>query len=343
MFGLQMLDVMIGLVFIYVLLALVCTVANEIIAGILDSRTKNLRLGINNLLGEIPVTMMQRVRAYVRSSPAALNQQKSLVEEFYSHPLIKTLSEDGTPPSYIPPATFALSLLDMFAPAKGEGERKVEEFAAGVKDRLKEYPHIQRTLLILIDESGNDMGKLKSNLEGLFNNAMERVSGWYKKKTQIPLLLLAMFFCILSNADSIRIAKNIYNDGALRSAMVAQAEDYARKAQPLPAEKGAATTPELDNTVAEIRKLGIRFGWDNEEWQLLRNDWQKKDGPKEWPFRVVGYLITALAVSLGAPFWFDMLNKMVSIRAVGKSPGEKGQQQTEAKPAQPAGMQGEVK
>jgi hypothetical protein len=343
MFGLQMLDVMIGLVFIYVLLALVCTVANEIIAGMLDSRTKNLRLGINNLLAEIPVTMMQRMKTYVRSSPAATNPQQSLVKEFYSHPLIKTLSEDGTPPSYIPPATFALALIDMFAPAVGTGERKVEEFTAGVKDRLKEYPDIQKTLLILIDESGNDMGKLKSNLENLFNNAMERVSGWYKKKTQIPLLLLAMLFCVLSNTDSIRIAKSLYTDGALRSALVAQAEEYAKKTQPLPAEKGMAPSQELAQTVVEIRKLGIKFGWDKEEWQLLRDDWQKKERPKEWPFRLVGYLITALAVSLGAPFWFDMLNKLVSVRAVGKSPDEKSQPPAATKPAQQAGTQGEGK
>ena len=339
MFGLQMLDVMIGLVFIYVLLALVCTASNEIIAGMLDSRTKNLRLGINNLLGEVPVTMLQRLKTYIRPSPDGTIPQNSLVRQFYNHPLIKTLQEDGTPPSYIPPATFALVVIDMFAPAEGAGERKVEEFAAGVKENLRDYPDIQRTLLILIDESEKDMAKLKSNLETLFNNAMDRVSGWYKNKTQIPLLLLAMLFCILSNTDSIRIAKSLYNDGALRSALVAQAQEYAKRPQPIPGDKNLAPSQDLAKTVVEIRKLGINFGWDKDEWQLLRDDWERK----VWPFRLVGYLITALAVSLGAPFWFDMLNKLVSIRAVGKSPDEKSQPQTPPKPAQRAGAQSEGK
>ena len=68
---------------------------------------------------------------------------------------------------------FQRGKLAMFAPAQGTGERKVEDFTAGVKDRLAEYPDLQRNLLILVDESGLDMAKLKANLEGLFINAMD--------------------------------------------------------------------------------------------------------------------------------------------------------------------------
>jgi hypothetical protein len=322
MFGLQMLDVMIGLVFVYVLLALACTAANEIIAGVLDSRTKNLRLGINNLLGEVPVTMLQRVKTFAGRTPSK-KIPNSLVDKFYAHPLIKTLNEDGTPPSYIPPATFALAVIDMCVPAKGTGERKVEDFAAGVVTELKQYPDLQQNLLILIDESGKDMSKLKSNLEGLFNNAMERVSGWYKKKTQIPLFLFATFFCLLSNADTIQIAKSLYNDGALRSALVAQAQEYAKKPATTTASGSNDPSQSLTQTVGDIKKLGIKFGWDHEAWQALKADWQKNEWPKEWPFRLMGILITALAVSLGSPFWFDTLNKLVNIRAVGKAPTDK--------------------
>ena len=40
-------------------------------------------------------------------------------------------------------------------------------------------------------------------------------------------------------------------------------------------------------------------------------------------FHLVGWLLTALAASLGAPFWFDVLNKFISIRSVGKAPEER--------------------
>jgi len=29
---------------------------------------------------------------------------------------------------------------------------------------------------------------------------------------------------------------------------------------------------------------------------------------------ILGWLITALAISLGAPFWFDLLNKLMTLR-----------------------------
>jgi hypothetical protein len=39
--------------------------------------------------------------------------------------------------------------------------------------------------------------------------------------------------------------------------------------------------------------------------------------------KLLGLIITALAVSLGAPFWFDLLNKVMNIRGTGVKPEEK--------------------
>ena len=42
------------------------------------------------------------------------------------------------------------------------------------------------------------------------------------------------------------------------------------------------------------------------------------------PGHFVGWILTAIAASLGAPFWFDTLNKFMNVRAAGTSPTEKG-------------------
>jgi hypothetical protein len=52
--------------------------------------------------------------------------------------------------------------------------------------------------------------------------------------------------------------------------------------------------------------------WDK-AWHFLKGVWQN----------LAGLLITAIALSLGAPFWFGILNKLVSIRSVGVKPEEK--------------------
>jgi len=327
MFGLQMLDVMIGLVFIYILLALACTVTSEMIAGFFDSRTKNLRRGIYNLLGELPLSTKQNLIGYVSKQAKAeqeVLEAKSHVAKFYNHALIKTLNEDGTRPSYIPAKTFARVIVDMFAPADGTGAKSVQTFTTGVNAALGDYPDLQRNLLILVDESKNDMDKLTANIEDWFNNAMDRVSAWYKNKSQVFVLVLSLLLSTGMNADSIQLAKSIYNDGALRTALVAQAQEFGKKQQDAaPKGEGSATTvktdkQELEKNIGDIRKLGLKLGWDKEAIDIL-----KANKSYEWLSKIAGILITALAVSLGAPFWFDMLNKLASIRSVGKSPNEK--------------------
>lgn len=322
MFGLQILDLMIGMVFIYVLLALVCAAVTELIAGWRDSRMKNLSRGIHNLLGEVPISIKQRVNMlYDKDLRAGL--ENNSVQKFYNHPLVKTLYEDGTKPSYIPSKTFARVIVDMFSPATGTGSRTVQDFAKGVKDNPDAQPELKQNLLILVDESGNDIEKLMAGLEGWFNNSMDRISAWYKNKSQGMLLFLALCFSIFMNADSIQIAKNLYNDGALRSALVAQAQAYAKENVSLAQQSGDTATgqdkkEEMDKQIQRIQNLGLKIGWDKETYDSLM-----RSSVNEWLFKLIGWLITAIAVSLGAPFWFDMLNKLVSIRAVGKSPNEK--------------------
>ena len=49
-------------------------------------------------------------------------------------------------------------------------------------------------------------------------------------------------------------------------------------------------------------------------------DWYHHGGM--WLLKVGGLLITGLAVSLGAPFWFDTLNRFMNIRNAGRAPDE---------------------
>ena len=179
MFGMQVLNIAIGLVFIYLVLALTCTAINELFAGWLDRRSKNLIMGIRNLLEGTSV------------KTAAGDGQGSMVSLFYSHPLIKSLAEKGAPPSYIPSRTFALTLLDLLAPATGTGPKTVADIRSAV-EKLPENNGLRRTLLVLIDEAGDDLKKVQENMEVWFNNGMDRVSGWYKKRTQTIILLIAV-------------------------------------------------------------------------------------------------------------------------------------------------------
>ena len=304
MFGLQILDIAIGLIFVYLILALTCTAINEMIAGWFNRRNKNLFEGIRNLLNDPQV-----------KDKGGKNANQPLVESFYSHPLIKALQENGTKPSYIPSRTFALTVLDLIAPG-GAAVKTIAEVRGAVQ-ALPADSELRRALLVMIDDAGDDLKKVQANIEIWFNNSMDRVSSWYKTRTHTIVIIIAVVVVGATNADTIRIGKTLSNDKAVREALVAQAQEYVKTNPPPAPQDPAKATPnritEIKERVAEIGKLGVPLGY--------KGDAPNSD-PWWWLSKILGLLLTVGAASLGAPFWFDMLNKFINIRSAGKSPDE---------------------
>lgn len=312
MFGLPMLDVIIGLVFVYLLLALICATGLEILVGMHDTRTKNLREGIENLLGESNDCLwVERLKKFVVRQSAAASVQP-YVSDFFNHPLIKSLREGDTNPSYIPPATFANVIFDIFAVADGR-PKDLAAFTSGVDAVFKEKPNadLQKVLLLLAGQS-SDSAELKKRLEEWFNDAMTRVSARYKCRTQLPLLGLAVVVCLTINADTFRIARDLYQDPAMRQAVLQQVQASLPKIEERlanPQDQSAkALMDQLNANVGQMQQAGLSLGWKG------LDDFAANIGKGFF-----GILLTAMAASLGAPFWFDILKRFMSIRAVGKS------------------------
>src|SRR5438552_4268073 len=189
MIGLPMLDVAVGLVFILLLLSLVVTAANELLASWMKRRSLTLWRGVVQLLGG-------------EEAAAAL----------YAHPLIAGMSDERLPrirrwrqrapwkryPSYIPSRTFALALLHTLGPPG----------AITLKDRM-EHEHLAKSLTALLADAEDDLEEFKKNIERWFNNAMERVSGWYKRRTQWLLVVLAVVVTVARNAAPVSIAPSL--------------------------------------------------------------------------------------------------------------------------------------
>ena len=296
MFGSTILDVAIGIAFIYLLVSLVISAINEFIAALLKSRAKNLAQGIQALLQD--------------PSPTGW------AARLYQHPLVASLSTPNSKPSYIPSRTFALALLDLIAPATTDGTRTLADLKTG----LANLPGpLQRTLTTLLEESQDDVERLKKQIEIWFNNGMDRVSGWYKRKTQWLQFFLGLSIVIILNIDSVHIGRALWAvNSPLRASLVESAKNFV--AQP-----GGTNRP-MKDVVDAISTASLPIGW---------SEFPK---PDQWPTVIVGWLITAFAVSLGAPFWFDLLNKFVNVRASGKAPEEEPKPPKEVpQPKQPGG------
>jgi len=326
MFGFPLLDVVIGLVFIYALLSLVCTAANEIYAGLSDRREDHLFEGISNLLGEQAATGAERQK--VTFTPPGTTSGQGVVAAFYAHPLIKSLNEKKTRPSYIPEAVFARVLLDMFAPTGSTTApvNKFGDFIKGVESALPADSDLRRTLLILAEDAGGDMEKLNASLITWFNDAMKRVTGWYKNQSQSSLLIISILVCLAMNADTISIFKELYSSPAKRNVIVAQAEQASKQFANYTGHSGAASVSgsakSLTESLAKLESTGLALGWEG--YVYKRVDSNNGQNFVNFILKLIGILFTALAATLGAPFWFDMLGKLINLRAIGKPPAEAG-------------------
>ncbi len=272
--GSTILEVAIGITFVYLLLAMLCSTVNEWIASLLHARADNLKSAIQELLNDQTVA-----------------SGKDFLQAFYGHPVITGLMKDRQYPSYIPSRSFALAVMDIAVP-NVEGPTTFADLETGIKGLP---PGDVRTgLLALIQNAQGSLSQAQLNIEGWFNDAMDRASGWYRRRTQLWTILIAVTITLAINADSLNIARGLWTAPAVRDAITAQAR--------------AGATLNAD----QIDKLGQLVGWT----AMLATD------PWAWISRIAGWIITIVAVSMGAPFWFDVLNKFVNLRNAGKPPDE---------------------
>lgn len=349
MFNTSIIDVAIGMVFIYLLLSLLCTATNELIELWLKKRATDLERGIRELL-----------------QPDSESGTSDIVERIYNHPLVnglyggtyansgirnKLLSVWRTKlPSYIPARNFALALMDTILPGNAAGEQSgttgatssaissppAADQLSALRAQLQNFdPRLEQALTPLIDAAAGDVARARANIEEWYNSSMDRVSGWYKRRSHIIVLVLGLLVAIAVNADSVLMVRRLASDRALRDSLVASANVYAEKA----AESGGTTPPDatpttqcaqlcadetpqckLKKTQCEISALGLPLGWQSRSDPRL--NWQANTLGGHIQEHIFGWLLTALALSLGAPFWFDLLNKFIVIRSTVK-PKEK--------------------
>jgi hypothetical protein len=170
--------------------------------------------------------------------------------------------------------------------------------------------------------------QIQKELEELYNTTANRASGWYKRQADWMALLIGLITAVSFNADAIHVGRQLWKDTELREAVAKTAESFvaANDAKfqescinnPQKAELGGKD-PEtceklfsnLNISMNTVASAGYPIGWKNNQFFSLR------DGQSPVT-AFIGILITALAVSLGNNFWFDLLSKFIRFRGPGK-------------------------
>ena len=382
MFGSLILDVAVGMAFIYLVLSLVASGVNEILAAVVQSRAANLERGLRSLF-----------------SGDSIEAGTNLVENLYDHGLIRGLYPDpekdlgvavvlsrlskfrlwlqkvvgmgpGTMvaivknplllPSYIPARTFAVAMIDILNRDKFNGKtaiQNIEDFLSSHHQEFENNKAVQALLSLLVDAKNDakkeeeKLQRFQANLENWYNDAMDRVSGWYKRYTQRVLLTVGFVIAIVFNVNSIHVAHVLWVDRDVRTGISDAASDYWKNHQTAGStgaqakdtsagsdagqstDSGQSTqtdssgqrstaqlASQLKSSVQAFNEVSEKYlfpiGWSKH----TRSDYEKwwSDDSSTMAFNTLitlaGWLITAGALSLGASFWFDMLNKIMVVR-----------------------------
>ena len=314
MFGSTVLAVILGLIFVYFVFSMMISKINETVAAKLAWRSRDLEKWLRKTL----------------DPPDPDNQPPVSSEKFKKSSLITSISPDGARrhlPSYVAPRTFSLAILDLLAPGDDQ-VTSVEQVKKAVADLPPNHP-AKAPLTRLAIEAGDDLATLRAGIEGWYNDSMARVSGWYKKRVQRWLMIYAVVITFALNIDTIVIARTLWGQDAVREAVVAQAaRQTATGAPEQDPGRQVGDLNEVSTRVAEVQRLGLPIGWAAE-----KKDGRPNPDPRRWPgrsldlvFKLLGLAITVGGLSLGAPFWFDLLNKISKLRSSGDRPSSQPSQ-----------------
>jgi hypothetical protein len=198
----------------------------------------------------------------------------------------------------------------------------------------------QRDVILQYIRESDNVIEVRKNLEAWFDNAMERLTGGYKRFSQRFLLVTGLIICVALNVDTISLSTYLYENpeasyqlaqaaaGAVKDTAYINMVERIRQQQDSkdtvnPAPKDARTVEaNLARIVAlndSLKSLKLPIGWQHEKAKF-------KNADKSYSWfnllsKITGILLTGFALSLGATFWFDLLNKLVNLRSAGRKPG----------------------
>lgn len=264
-------------------------------------------------------------------------------------PTIKALKKATDAfPAYVPASSFSGAIIGLIR----NGSTEPVDVAA-IRAKLNDESSIIKgeariALLNILDSAQNDYDKFIKGVEKFYDDYMDRVSGWFKLKYQKVMFIISILVTLILNADSIEIAKRLWanpaqlaasadaassqfndmslsddrqtitkasNNGQIVSINLVHHIDTTTISPDSALKLLAIQKQTIKSVVDSLNNMGIPMGWRSKEHII-----QTLELKPPLIVKLFGWLITALAVYMGAPTWFEVLNKLVNLRGTGKKP-----------------------
>ncbi len=330
MSGFPIIDLIAGIIFVYFLLSIVCSSVVEMILTALKARGKLLAEWLFKIFD-------QQVQVG--------NTKESLGQAIMDHCAVTALSEKGKSPSYIDAKNFTSAVLEKLTfdtnnPTSIANDlntfivklQQTDVLSVELKRAFLTYAYEARDAYKnTSDKTISDIQIFRAKIENWFDTSMDRLTGDFKRRFSRPAtFIVATITVILMNADSVNIAKYLYSNPEARAQVAAQAYKAAQDSTQSFNKRIAAMQNANDTTVKQLQST-FQTGLDNINTakaalnQNLPFGWEATNFKELNGFfiilsKILGLAVTILAVMLGAPFWFDLLNKVTNLRGTGSKP-----------------------
>jgi hypothetical protein len=286
---LAVLSIIIGIVFVLLLFSMLTSAVVEVYHAFFASRGKHLRETMEIMLG------------------------KEMCDKFYAHSYFRQLSSATKPksskklPIWMEKSTFSSVLADIITPP-GSNLSIPERIA------LIENEDLRKVLDFLWRQSGNRVDVFQQKVEEWFNDVMARAKDWFGDATKWRLFTIGLILAGILNADTIQIYKSLSVNAALRDELVKSAESFTEENTTVAGIDTSKTFEEAKQSFVISKDLYIQtvqsplgLGWTDQG--VIPTDWWS------WLIKLIGWALTGVAVTLGAPFWYDMLRKLLSLKS----------------------------
>ncbi len=336
MSGFPIVDLVIGMIFIYFLLSIICSSAVEMILTVKQIRAKILEKWL--------------LRIFDKNVTLPDGKTLPLGQAIMDHCSVTALAAKGTSPSYIDAKNFTSALLEKitFDPANPKSiATTFDAFITSLQNTQSLSTEFQRVLIAYAYEAKDtyqsvsaktisELEIFRTKVENWYDSSMDRLTGVLKKNHSRPATIaVAIAASLLLNADSISLARYLYTNPDARARIVAQASEAMNDSlnkkyntaiaalHSLNDSSGdkqiiAAYKQNLDN-IANTKALlaaDLPLGWNGNVF----NDARGAFSPWLILSKICGLAATVLAMVMGAPFWFDLLNKVANLRGAGPKP-----------------------
>ncbi|MFY9718073.1 MAG: hypothetical protein WAK16_00385 [Candidatus Cybelea sp.] len=342
----QILDIAIVLCAIYAGTSCLCSWVVERIAALLALRGWSLFRGISNLVGsyELATTIFNHPLVLANSAKPDRTVDAaagSSIARFASVALSR-------PPSYLEARNFSSALWqalggEQLSGASGTSESQaIADASAGAPASfinalktavtgMNDNQKLQQQLSSLLAQAGDDYPKLLAATDAWFNAEMDRVSGWYRRQAQLIVVIVALFVVTFSGLDTLEMVRTLSILSPTQLSSIADTEQTRVCVSPSPEGISCPTPPPLP--AGRTAPMGVTNGPTSQEpfdvtqfahihLSIENWSWKSKTSSGLIYYRAPGLVLTWIALTLGGPFWFDLLCSLANARAAGKKPDD---------------------